>query len=133
LAHTVVECPDLCPEPDALMPLASDLLPDWPEDWVAPERERFRQLRLHAVEAVARRLLDRGEVARSVELAVAAAAAAPLRESAHRLAIEAYLAQGRWHDARHQFECCRRALQGELGIEPTDALHDLMRPGLTRR
>src|SRR4051794_14897664 len=32
-----------------------DLLPDWYDDWVLIERERFRQLRLHALEALCRR------------------------------------------------------------------------------
>ncbi|MGH8905015.1 MAG: hypothetical protein ACRD0K_00470 [Egibacteraceae bacterium] len=32
--------------------LAGDLLPDWYDDWVLIERERFHQLRLHALEAL---------------------------------------------------------------------------------
>ena len=32
--------------------LSADLLPDWYDDWVVLERERFRQLRLHALEAL---------------------------------------------------------------------------------
>ena len=34
--------------------LRADLLPDWDEDWVLVEREQLRQLRLHALEALAR-------------------------------------------------------------------------------
>jgi DNA-binding SARP family transcriptional activator len=33
-----------------------DLLPDWYDDWVVIERERFRQLRLYALESAAERL-----------------------------------------------------------------------------
>jgi hypothetical protein len=36
------------------------LLPDWYDDWLEPERERLRQLRLHALEAAAERLLESG-------------------------------------------------------------------------
>ena len=32
---------------------AGDLLPDWDEDWILFERERLRQLRMHAIEALA--------------------------------------------------------------------------------
>lgn len=32
--------------------LAGELLPDWYDDWVLIERERFRQLRLHALDAL---------------------------------------------------------------------------------
>ena len=38
---------------------AGDVLPDWYDDWVLIERERFRQLRLHALEALAARLAAR--------------------------------------------------------------------------
>src|SRR5205823_5033725 len=34
--------------------LSADLLPDWYDDWVHFDRERLRQLRLHALEALCR-------------------------------------------------------------------------------
>ncbi|MGE5235612.1 MAG: AfsR/SARP family transcriptional regulator, partial [Acidobacteriota bacterium] len=36
--------------------LSGDLLPDWYEDWVVLERERFRELRIHALESLCERL-----------------------------------------------------------------------------
>jgi len=39
-----------------------DLLPDWYDDWVLIERERFRQLRLRALEALCERLPRAGRV-----------------------------------------------------------------------
>jgi DNA-binding SARP family transcriptional activator len=35
--------------------LSGDLLPDWYDDWVLIERERLRQLRVHALERIAER------------------------------------------------------------------------------
>src|SRR6266700_2866149 len=32
--------------------LSADLLPDWYDDWLLLEQERFRQLRMHALEAL---------------------------------------------------------------------------------
>src|SRR5262245_44583207 len=37
---------------DPTSAFVEDLLPDWNEDWVVIERERFRQVRLHALEAL---------------------------------------------------------------------------------
>src|SRR3954452_13678264 len=42
-------------EVDAICALA-DLLPDWYDDWLEFERERLRQLRLHALDAACRQL-----------------------------------------------------------------------------
>ena len=65
--------------------LTGDLLPDWYEDWVVVERERIRQLRLHALEALGQRLIDQDRPAQAIEAGLAAVAADPLRESAHRV------------------------------------------------
>src|SRR6202035_2086448 len=43
---------------DAIAALSVDVLPDWYDDWVLVEAEEWRQLRLHALEALADRLLD---------------------------------------------------------------------------
>ena len=37
--------------------LARKPLPDWSDDWLVLERERWDQLRLHALETLARRLI----------------------------------------------------------------------------
>jgi hypothetical protein len=42
--------------PVAIMALSGDLLPGWYDDWVLIEAEDWRQLRLHALEALAGRL-----------------------------------------------------------------------------
>ena len=73
---------------------AGELLPHWYDDWVVIERERFRQLRLHALDALCESLAAAGRYAAAVEAGRASVAAEPLRESAHRLLIQAHLAEG---------------------------------------
>jgi DNA-binding SARP family transcriptional activator len=103
----------------ALLRESGDLLPDWYEDWVLIERERFRQLRLHALEALCRSLTCAGRHAEATEAGIAAVAAEPLRESAHRTLVSAHLAEGNAGEALRQYELCRKILRRELGLQPS--------------
>jgi DNA-binding SARP family transcriptional activator len=118
------------PDDGALDPsaLSKDLLPDWYEDWVVLERERFRQLRLHALEALCRRLTEAGRFGAAVQAGLAAVAGEPLRESAHRTLIHAHLAEGNPGEAVRQYHLYRRLLAGELAIEPSAAIQGLVQP-----
>jgi DNA-binding SARP family transcriptional activator len=106
--------------------LTADLLPDWSEDWVMLERERFRQLRLHALEVRCQRLATAGLLAQAVEAGQAAVASEPLRESANRRLIEAHIAEGNKSEALRQYQAYRRMLGGELGLVPSPAMEQLV-------
>lgn len=60
--------------------LRSDVLPSWTAPWIAVERERFRQLRLNALEDLSLRYSAAGDHAQAVALARIAVKAAPSRE-----------------------------------------------------
>jgi DNA-binding SARP family transcriptional activator len=107
-------------------PLECDLLPGWDEDWVLLERERLRQLRIHALEALSERLRILGRYAESIEAAHAAVSAEPLRESAQTVLIRAFLAEGNYCEARRQFESFRRLLMVDLRTEPATELARLI-------
>jgi DNA-binding SARP family transcriptional activator len=109
------------------VPLDGELLPDWYEDWVLFERERFRQIGLHALEALADRLIAVGRLGPALEAALAAVRREPLRESAHRVLIRVHLAEGNSGEALRQYELCRRLLQERLGLEPSPQLDELIR------
>jgi DNA-binding SARP family transcriptional activator len=108
------------------MSLASDLLPDWYDDWVVMERERFRQLRVHALEALCERLMATGDYALAVEAALAAVQGEPLRESAHRALIRVHLAEGNRAQAVFQYRSFRRLLDDQLGLQPTGEMEALV-------
>lgn len=109
-----------------------DLLPEWADDWLTVERESYRQLRLHALEALSGRLLERAEHARALAAALAAVQADSLRESAHRAVIAVHLAEGNPAEALRQFHVYRRLLALELGLPPSPAIRELVRPLLGR-
>ncbi|VVJ18046.1 Transcriptional regulator [Amycolatopsis camponoti] len=107
--------------------LSADLLPEWSDnEWVLLEQEQYHQLRLYALEAMAKRLTTAGRHGEAVAAGLAAVRAEPLRESAHRVLIDAHLAAGNRASAQHQYEQCRHTLMEELGLEPSDALRRLL-------
>jgi DNA-binding SARP family transcriptional activator len=108
--------------------LTGDLLPDWYDGWLELERERLRQLRLHALEAVAERLLAEGRYGEAVEATLAAVETDPLRESAHRLLVRVYLAEGNWGEALRQYRVFCSRLHDELGLRPSGQMEELVRP-----
>ncbi|MEE1941661.1 BTAD domain-containing putative transcriptional regulator [Streptomyces sp. TRM 70361] len=116
----------------ALDCLGEDLLPDWPEDWLLIAREHFRQTRLHALEAVCRRLLRAGLRTAAMEAAMAAVEAEPLRESAHRHVVRVHMAEGNAAEALRHYEFFRLLLRRELGLAPSAEFRRLMAPCLGR-
>jgi DNA-binding SARP family transcriptional activator len=114
---------DLEVEPSAL---TGDLLPGWYDDWILFERERFRQLRLRALDTLCDRLTDAGRLDAALEAGLAAVAGEPLRESSHRAVIRAHLADGNVAEAVRQYRLCRRLLNDHLGLEPSDQTDGLL-------
>jgi len=111
--------PATLPDP---VELGADLLPGWTDDWVLVERERLRQLRLHALEQLSELHLAAGRTAHAIEAALVAAAGEPLRETAQRCLIRAYIAEGNYASAIRTYHFYRRLLWTELGIEPSPQL-----------
>jgi DNA-binding SARP family transcriptional activator len=108
--------------------LGRDVLPDWDDDWALLERERFRQIRLHALERRCDLLAASGRVAEAIEAGLAVVAAEPLRESAHRALIRAHLAEGNRAEALRQFALYRRLMRDDLGLEPSPEIAALVEP-----
>jgi DNA-binding SARP family transcriptional activator len=112
--------------PSTISRFERDLLPDWYEDWVQADRERFRQIRLHTLERLAERLAERGLFAGAIEAALSAISGEPLRESAHRTLIRIYLLEGNKGEAIRQYVLYQRLLWEELGIQPSTELGRLV-------
>lgn len=110
---------------DKLSLLATDLLPGWYEEWVVLEAESWRQLRLHALEALAYALCRRERFGEACSAAAAAIAGDPLRETARAVMIRIHLAEGNRSEAIREFDRYRHLVLRDLGREPTEPLRDL--------
>jgi DNA-binding SARP family transcriptional activator len=110
----------------AIATLSVDVLPDWYDDWVLAEAEEWRQLRLHALEALADRLLTQQRFGEATGAALAAVRAEPLRESARSAVIRVHIAEGNQSEALAEFGRYRTLLHAELGLEPTQRLSELI-------
>jgi DNA-binding SARP family transcriptional activator len=116
---------------DAVVPgydaMSGELLPGWYDDWVLLERERLRQLWLHALEAWAEKLIAAGRFGGATQAAYGAVSIEPLRESAHRILVRVHLAEGNLAEAVRVFESFRAFLSEELGVPPSASMQQLVR------
>ena len=104
--------------PAAAALLSADVLPDWADAWLAVERERFRQIRLNALEELSSALTAAGRFADAVTTARVAVRTAPSRETARRALIEAHLAQGEIAEAVAEYDEYQELLRSSVGGPP---------------
>jgi len=106
--------------------LSTDLqtfLPDTEGGWAAEQRRELETIRLRGLELLAEAGLRQGgrELGAAEQAARAAIAAAPFRESSHRLLMEVHEAAGNPAEALRAFEELRSLLREELGTTPGPA------------
>jgi DNA-binding SARP family transcriptional activator len=118
-AQTVLRDSCHLPADRSLLFASDELLPGWHDDWVIIERERLRQLRLHALDALAERLTAQRRYIDAMEAALESARIEPLRESVNRVIIAIHLAEGNATKALRHYQFFRSQLGAELGIEPS--------------
>ena len=103
-----------------------ELLPDWDEEWIAANRERYRLARLAALESAACALLARGQAGPALFAALAVVRTEPLRESARRIVMRAHLAQGNKVEAIQEHHRYRRLLRSDFGVDPSAEMDELL-------
>jgi len=107
-------------------PLLSELLPGWYDDWVLVERERYRQLSLHALELLCEQLTGQSRFGLAVLAGLAAVSREPLRESGYRALMRAYLAEGNASEAMRSYDRYCLVAARELGIGPSLQMRSLL-------
>jgi DNA-binding SARP family transcriptional activator len=109
-------------DPKLVDHFGSDLLPDWAEEWLLVERERFHQLRIHALELLADRQLKAGEPALAGETALLAVCAEPLRESAMSVLLQSEIELDNRAAAVEHYRRFATMLRTTVGVQPSSRL-----------
>jgi predicted ATPase/DNA-binding SARP family transcriptional activator len=126
----------LAANPDLALSLADRALALWRgraygelgyEDFARSESERLEELRLRAQEERFDALLGLGRHEYALGEALSFAAANPLRERAHELAMLMLYRCGRQSDALDHYTAYRQQLDDELALKPGPALRELQR------
>ena len=107
--------------------LKRELLPDCDGVWIEPQRERYRHLRLAALDALAGQLTAAGRFTEAVEAAQLATTIEPASETAETALISSLLAEGNEALAVREYEAFRRRLWRDLRIRPAQGFDELLR------
>ncbi len=102
------------------------LLPGEEGEWLDVLRGRLVDVRLRAIEVLGEVWIDRGDPALAARDAAEAIGIDPYRETAHRLLIRAHAAAGDNAAAVKAYEACKRLLEDELGVAPSEATSALV-------
>jgi len=111
---------------------ARGFLPGEGGDWVEGQRRLLAEARVHALECTVAAELARGHAALAEREAEQLVALAPLRETGHRLLMQALVAGGNPGQAVVAYERCRRLLRQQVGIEPSGEMDQLYRQLMRR-
>jgi len=106
--------------------LSAELLPGWHDEWVLGERERHRQLSLHALESLCEYLTTTGRYGAAVLAGLTAIDRDPLRESAHRALMKVHLAEGNAGEVIKRYRQYETIAARDLGVEPSAMMRSLL-------
>jgi DNA-binding SARP family transcriptional activator len=105
---------------------SAELLPGWQDEWVLGERERHRQLSLHALESLCEHLTSTGRYGAAVLAGLTAVGREPLRESAHRALMKVHLAEGNAGEAIRRYQQYEAIAARDLGVVPSAMMRSLL-------
>jgi DNA-binding SARP family transcriptional activator len=105
---------------------SAELLPGWHDEWVLGERERHRQLCLHALESLCEHLTSAGRYGAAVLAGLTAVDREPLRESAHRALMKVHLAEGNAGEAIRRYRQYEAIAARDLGVGPSARMRSLL-------
>src|SRR5258708_24319566 len=111
---------------DRIQNYRGDLLADFYDDWILPQRERYHQEYLDGLLDLAQHYRSTSAYARAIETAQRILDAEPANERAHQHLMFCFVAQGDRQAALRQYEHCVRALREEFTVDPapeTSALY----------
>jgi DNA-binding SARP family transcriptional activator len=103
---------------------AGDVLPECYDDWIAPERERLREMFWRALDALTRTLEEARDYAGARQTAQRLLQLDPLREQTYRTLMRLAALQGDRASALRFYHTCATLLERELSVEPSPATRE---------
>ncbi len=103
----------------------NDLLKEFYDDWIIPERERLHLLYLDALLRLAQHYRSASDYARAIEIAQKVLATDRANEKAYQHLMFCYAATGDRIGALRQYDECARFLRDELSVEPSSETSEL--------
>lgn len=107
-------------------PFVTEFLPGWYDEWVLVERERYRQISLHSLEAIARCHIAARRFGAAIQVLMSCVALDDLRESPHRQLMAIHLAEGNRSDAIREYDDYAARLRDAIGIDPSSTMQELL-------
>ncbi len=95
------------------------------EEWIALKREQFSRRMLNALRQLAEYYEGRGEYEQALQFAWRQVELEPWLEEGHQLLMRVLALSGQRSAALAQYETCRRILDKELGVEPSEETTEL--------
>jgi DNA-binding SARP family transcriptional activator/Tfp pilus assembly protein PilF/biotin operon repressor len=102
-----------------------EFLAGYYDDWILPERERFRNMYLLILGRLIAGYKSQGQYEQALVHACTLASEDPWSEEAHREVMRLYHLLGRYAEAENQYQICCQVLEDDLGVRPapeTEAL-----------
>jgi DNA-binding SARP family transcriptional activator len=117
---------------EAVDAYSGDLLEGSYDEWLLEERERLRQCQLDALDRLASRLAEQGDIGLAITYAERLLRLDPPREESCRLLMRLHDGRGDRARALRVYHACDAALGRQLGVQPappTRALYEALLPG----
>jgi len=106
--------------------LAGLSIPEAPfEEWLMVQRERLRELALHALARLLTHQRETGATEAAIQTALRLLSLDPAREPVHRILMRLYAGLGRRSAALRQYQVCLNALRREFRAAPAPETQNL--------
>ena len=104
----------------AIQQYGGDYLPEVDDYWAIPDREKYRQMYIDALYAVAELYFEKEVYKSALKYCHQALEEDPVNEEVHRLAMKIHAVTGNKAEIIRQYETCRQELEEKFEVEPSE-------------
>lgn len=104
----------------AIQQYNGDYLPEVDDYWAIPDREKYRQMYIDALYAIAELYFEKEVYKSSLRYCHRALEEDPVNEEVHRLAMRIHAVTGNKAEIIRQYESCRQELEEKFDVEPSE-------------